>query len=51
LDDPDDRAEHVTAHRRGRPEFFVGSGISDLICIDKKDGKILWLQSSTPTTA
>ena len=28
--------------------IFVGSGISDLICIDKRDGKILWLQSSTP---
>ncbi len=29
-------------------KIFVGSGISDLICIDKKDGKILWMQSSTP---
>jgi outer membrane protein assembly factor BamB len=29
-------------------KIFVGSGISDLICINKKDGKILWIQSSTP---
>ncbi|HEY0548879.1 MAG TPA: hypothetical protein VGF13_04700 [Verrucomicrobiae bacterium] len=28
--------------------IFVGSGISDLMCIDKQDGKILWMQSSTP---
>jgi outer membrane protein assembly factor BamB len=28
--------------------IFVGSGISDLLCIDKRSGKILWLQSSTP---
>ena len=29
-------------------KIFVGSGISDLLCISKRDGKILWLQSSTP---
>jgi outer membrane protein assembly factor BamB len=29
-------------------KIFVGSGISDLICIDQKDGKMLWMQSSTP---
>ena len=29
-------------------KIFVGSGISDLICIDKRDGRILWMQSSTP---
>ncbi len=28
--------------------IFVGSGISDLMCISKRDGKVLWLQSSTP---
>ncbi len=32
-------------------KIFIGSGISDLICIGKKDGKIQWLQSSTPYDA
>ncbi len=31
--------------------IFVGSGISDLLCLDKKTGKIQWLQSSTPYDA
>jgi outer membrane protein assembly factor BamB len=31
--------------------IFVGSGISDLLCIDKKTGKLLWLQSNTPYDA
>ena len=29
-------------------KIFVGSGISDLMCISQRDGKVLWLQSSTP---
>jgi outer membrane protein assembly factor BamB len=32
-------------------KIFVGSGISDLMCIDKKTGKVLWLQSNTPYDA
>jgi outer membrane protein assembly factor BamB len=32
-------------------KIFVGSGISDLLCIDKASGKLLWLQSSTPYDA
>jgi outer membrane protein assembly factor BamB len=30
---------------------FVGSNISDLICISKKDGRVLWLHSTTPYDA
>jgi len=30
---------------------YVGSGMTDLLCIDKKTGKILWLQSNTPFDA
>jgi outer membrane protein assembly factor BamB len=30
---------------------FVGSGMTDLLCIDKKTGKILWLRSNTPYDA
>ncbi|HLX61343.1 MAG TPA: PQQ-binding-like beta-propeller repeat protein [Planctomycetota bacterium] len=32
-------------------KIFVGSGISDLICLNKTDGKILWIQSSAPWDA
>ena len=28
-------------------KIFTGSGTSDLVCISKKDGKILWLKSNT----
>jgi outer membrane protein assembly factor BamB len=28
--------------------IFIGSGTSDLLCINKKDGKVLWIQSNTP---
>ena len=31
--------------------IFIGSGISDLMCIDKKTGKVLWLHSNTPYDA
>jgi outer membrane protein assembly factor BamB len=31
--------------------IFVGSGISDLMCISKKSGQILWMQSNTPYDA
>jgi outer membrane protein assembly factor BamB len=31
--------------------IFVGSGISDLMCLNKKDGRVLWLQSNTPYDA
>ena len=30
---------------------FVGSNISDLVCISKKDGRVLWLHSTTPYDA
>ncbi len=29
-------------------KIFVGSGISDLLCLDKKTGKVLWMRSNTP---
>jgi len=31
--------------------IFVGSGISDLMCLRKTDGKVLWIRSSTPYDA
>lgn len=31
--------------------IFLGSGMTDLLCIDKKTGKILWLRSNTPWDA
>jgi len=31
--------------------IFVGSGISDLLCLAKKDGKVLWLRPNTPYDA
>ena len=31
--------------------ILVESGISDLMCISKRDGKVLWLRSSTPYDA
>ncbi|MFT7640774.1 MAG: outer membrane protein assembly factor BamB [Pirellulaceae bacterium] len=32
-------------------KIFVGSGMTDLLCLDKKTGRILWLQSNTPYDA
>ncbi len=29
-------------------KIFLGSGVSDLICINRTDGKVLWLRSNTP---
>jgi len=31
--------------------LYVGSGMTDLVCIDKKTGKVLWLRSNTPYDA
>lgn len=31
--------------------IFVGSGITDLLCLDRDTGKILWLRSNTPFDA
>ena len=31
--------------------IFIGSGMTDLLCLDKKTGKILWLRSNTPYDA
>ncbi|MDB5341494.1 MAG: hypothetical protein JWN70_7113 [Planctomycetaceae bacterium] len=31
--------------------IFVGSNMTDLLCLDKKTGKILWLQTNTPYDA
>ena len=31
--------------------IFLGSAISDLMCVDKADGKVLWLRSNTPWDA
>ncbi len=31
--------------------IFIGSGMTDLLCIDKKTGRILWLRSNTPYDA
>jgi outer membrane protein assembly factor BamB len=30
---------------------FIGSGISDLMCLDKATGKVLWLRTTTPYDA
>lgn len=32
-------------------KIFIGSGISDLLCLDKASGKLLWIQSNTPYDA
>ena len=32
-------------------KIFVGSGITDLLCLDKRTGRILWLRSNTPYDA
>lgn len=34
---------------RGR--IYIGSGMTDMVCLDKKTGKILWLRSNTPWDA
>ena len=31
--------------------IFFGSGISDLMCVNKADGKVLWIRSNTPWDA
>ncbi len=31
--------------------IYIGSGMTDLLCIDKKTGRILWLRSNTPYDA
>src|SRR6185436_13426842 len=31
--------------------IFVGSNMTDLLCLDKKTGRILWLQTNTPYDA
>jgi outer membrane protein assembly factor BamB len=31
--------------------IYVGSGMTDLLCIEKKSGKVLWLRSNTPSDA
>ena len=31
--------------------LYVGSGMTDLLCLDKRSGKILWLRSNTPYDA
>ncbi len=31
--------------------IYVGSGMTDLLCIDKKTGRILWLRTNTPYDA
>src|SRR6202012_1417810 len=31
--------------------MFFGSGTSDLMCVSKADGKVLWLRSNTPWDA
>jgi hypothetical protein len=31
--------------------IYVGSGMTDLVCIDKKTGKVLWLRPNTPYDA
>jgi outer membrane protein assembly factor BamB len=31
--------------------IYVGSGMTDLLCLDKKTGRILWLRSNTPYDA
>ncbi len=30
---------------------YVGSGMTDLLCLDKRTGKVLWLRSNTPYDA
>jgi outer membrane protein assembly factor BamB len=32
-------------------KLFFGSGISDLMCVSKADGKVLWIRSNTPWDA
>jgi len=32
-------------------KIYVGSGMTDLLCLDKKTGKALWLRSNTPYDA
>ncbi|MDB6030876.1 MAG: outer rane biosis protein [Verrucomicrobiales bacterium] len=34
-----------------RDRIYVGSGMTDLLCLDKQTGKILWLRSNTPYDA
>src|SRR5205085_10159669 len=34
-----------------RDRIYVGSGMTDLLCLDKRSGKILWLRSNTPYDA
>jgi len=31
--------------------IYIGSGMTDLLCLDKKTGKVLWLRSNTPYDA
>ena len=31
--------------------IYVGSGMTDLLCLDKRSGRILWLRSNTPYDA
>ncbi len=31
--------------------IYIGSGMTDLLCLDKKTGRILWLRSNTPYDA
>jgi len=31
--------------------IYVGSGMTDLLCLEKKSGKVLWLRSNTPYDA
>ena len=31
--------------------IFLGSGMTDLLCLDKRTGKVLWLRSNTPYDA
>lgn len=43
----------VTGYSMSQPiiigdRLYVGANISDLLCIDKKDGKIQWIRSNTP---
>jgi outer membrane protein assembly factor BamB len=34
-----------------RDRIYVGSGMTDLLCLDKRTGRILWLRSNTPYDA
>src|SRR5262249_7249864 len=31
--------------------IYIGSGITDLLCLDKNTGKVLWMHSNTPYDA